>query len=187
MLVSDQQILRNVRVQVYRKGIMQRPMGSTIERDDDVFEKEYQNIVYGQTHRYEMSRESSDERRFECFECTNTMKDGIGNVTAIDDKRGTCSVKAVLRGQEREFVNVRILDTQISKVHERVMVTEHIRIDGQIELVATKRRILKGDFNFFKFGWSDGQRRRTVKVDIYTGESKTLIEGPAPEGILING
>ncbi|MCK5610104.1 hypothetical protein KAR91_49985 [Candidatus Pacearchaeota archaeon] len=146
-------------------------MGQTIGEVETVFKKKFTPIVNKINQEYEIKRNSDDEIPFESWTCTNTMKDGIGNVTTLDLDRGFCSVKAVLRGVEREFHNVVIWDNRIQSVYDRVMVTEHLRIDGKPELVATKERILKQDFNYFNFGWESVNCRRVITVDIYTGDS----------------
>lgn len=164
---------------------MEKP--TVVGSEGDLYEVEYRPILGGELHRYKIRRQHDGEERFDCWEATTQMTDGIGNVTAIDQERGVCSVEAVMRGSQCKLDNVRILDARISRVHERVMVSEHVRLDGAMELVATKERILQGNRNFFKFGWMDGQRRRTVKVDIFTGEFREMEEGPIPREVKRNG
>lgn len=151
-------------------SIKEQVMGVTIGDQEQYFVKKFTPIVTKEERRYRIERRSQDEIPFESFTCTHTMADGIGNVTELDADQGLCSVRAVLRGVERELQNVRVWDDRIVKVGERVMVTEHLNVSGQIELVATKERILKQDFNFFNFGWETPQGRRVLTVDIYTGE-----------------
>lgn len=151
--------------------IKDKLMGQTVGEVEDVFKKKFTPIVNKIDQEYEIKRENDNEIPFESWTCTNSMKDGIGNVTALDLDRGLCSVKAVLRGIEREFHNIVIWDNRIQKIHDRVMITEHLRIDGKPELVATKERILRQDFNYFNFGWESASCRRVVTVDIYTGDS----------------
>ncbi len=155
-------------------SIKNQIMGKTIGEINDVYRKKFTPVVLKTDMEYEIQRISEDEIAFESFTCTNTMKDGIGNITAINLSDGVCSVKCVLRGVERKIDNVAIWDDRIKNIHDRVMITEHIGINGRLKLVATKERILKQDFNFFNFGWESNNSRRLISVDIYTGDSVLL-------------
>ena len=106
------------------------------------------------------------------FTATNTMKDFIGNITEINGKY--CSVKGVYEGIMREVKKIQIEDESFKTIGERVMVTEHINTCGSFELLATKRRILMGDFNFINIGWKTGEKTKYLRVDVYTGNHKVI-------------
>jgi len=106
------------------------------------------------------------------YTATTNMKDFIGNITNISGNK--CSVKGVFYGTIKEMHNVIIHSPKINKVGERVMVSEHITVDGRLELIATKERILKNDVNFINIGWSNQIECRYLRIDIYTGDCREL-------------
>lgn len=110
------------------------------------------------------------------FTATTLMKDFIGNVVDLYGDR--CSVQGVIYGKDRKIPNVRILDPRINRKGQRVMITEHVRVDGKFELVATKERILEGDINFLNVGWTTDKESRYLRIDVYTGESRNILGAP---------
>jgi hypothetical protein len=108
------------------------------------------------------------------FTATSTMKDFIGNIVSIKDKK--CIVKGIYEGKMREVKNIEIVEENIKNIGERVMVTEHINTCGTFELLASKKRILMGDINFINFGWKTGNKTQYIRVDVYTGNHKLIEE-----------
>lgn len=120
------------------------------------------------------------------FTATTDMKDCIGNITDIKNK--LCAAKAVYRGAEIILHGIRVLDDTIKSVGERVMITEHLNVEGKLELIATKKRMLQddsSDLNFVNFGYSNEKESHYMRVDIYTGETN-MITGP-PNRIRFEG
>ena len=108
------------------------------------------------------------------------MKDCIGNVISFQAD-GTCTADIVYRGSQVQIHGIVIKDESIILAGQRVMVTEHVNVDGHLELIATKQRVLmdgKSDFNFVNFGWSNDTVCKFKRVDIYTGEVVELESGP---------
>lgn len=133
----------------------------------------------GERCRRLLMRASPGEWPFHSFTATTDMRDFIANVVAYGN--GSCSVKGVYRGKMTQLRNVHPC-TPV-KVGERVMVTEHVGIDGRFGFIATKGRILVGDLNFVNVGWSDERGSRQLSVDIYTGEARESKGGPVPPSI----
>ena len=102
------------------------------------------------------------------YTATNRMTDFIGNVTHIKD--GMCDVRGVYLSTMQCIKNIKIVDKLISKIGHRVMVTEHIDIEGKLELIATKKRILYGDLNFINIG----SPNKYIMIDVYTGKFKLI-------------
>jgi len=131
-------------------------------------------LVGGQDVDANISRLSSDEWPVQFFTSTTDMRDWIGNVTKIED--GKCSVEGVYRRRWTKMRNIRVCDAAIVKEGDRVMITEHMNIDGKMGFIATKRRVLvenKGSaINYANVGWSDDKRCRYLRFDVYTGEYK---------------
>lgn len=110
------------------------------------------------------------------FTATTDLKDFIGNVVKINSNN-TCSVKGVYRGKMLTLKNIRIGESGIIK-DKRVMVSEHLNVDGKMELIATLKRILLGGMNFINIGWSNKTESHITRIDIYTGETKLIYGGP---------
>jgi len=127
-----------------------------------------------------IDRRHTNEWPVQFFTSTTNMKDWIGNVTQIAD--GLCSVKGVYRGGIVEMHNIRVCDSAISKHGDRVMVTEHMDVDGKMGFIATKRRVLvtnRGSaVNYACVGWSNDKRCRYLRFDVYTGEHKIFEQEP---------
>ena len=102
---------------------------------------------------------------------TTDMRDFIGNVVDRSDKRVT--VKGIYRGTLQEVRNIKPLECNLNR---RVMVTEHLDINGKFGLVATNKPILFRGVNFVNFGWKHKEtgKRRFIRIDIYTGNSCLL-------------
>lgn len=127
----------------------------------------------------QIEKKSDAEWPVQFYTSSTDVKDWVGNVTKIEG--GKCSVRGVYRGSMCELTNIRICDDSI-KNGARVMVTEHLGIDGKMGFIATKRRVLLGGsgsaLNFVNIGWSDEKKCRYVRFDVYTGESTVLECGP---------
>jgi len=108
------------------------------------------------------------------YTATTQMKDFIGNIITTDN--GICSIKGVYQGREQVVRNVKLLYNN-AKNGDRVMVTEHLNLEGKFEFLATKHRILQGDLNFINCGWKDGNKVHYYRIDIYTGDYKLLVSG----------
>ncbi len=108
------------------------------------------------------------------YTATTPMRDFIANITTINKDK--CSVKGVYNGMMQELKKVKLCVSG-AKVGDRVMVTEHIAIDGNFELLATKKRILQGDLNFINCGWKSGGKLKYYRFDIYTGQSIYIVTG----------
>jgi hypothetical protein len=126
---------------------------------------------------YTLKRASEHARPWHSYTATTDMRDWIGNITKIFDVNGVpfCSVKGYYRNRKSEFTNIRIVDGAIKKIGERVMVTEHLSVDGKLELIASKRRLLSvkdSNLNFINIGWIENSCFRHLRVDPYTGDSK---------------
>ena len=145
-------------------------MGVTIGEPTKYYKKKFVPIMKEEEQTYEIEKQNKYEIPFQSYTVTQPMSDGIGNVIDINIENNTCSVKCVWRGNECVLNNVIIWDNNIKSKHDRVMVTEHLNIDGHMELVATKKRILMQGFNYFNFGWESKTSRRIIVVDVYTGE-----------------
>lgn len=126
-------------------------------------------IIPGQK-RHVLRRLSSEEWPFHYFTATTDMKDFIGNVRATNGS--VCSVEGVYRGKMQTLRNIKIYSD--FKINERVMVTEHVDINGRFGFIATKKRVLFGDLNFINIGWSNEEGSRRLVIDIYTGEAKEM-------------
>ena len=111
------------------------------------------------------------------YTATTDIKDFIGNVIKVEEDN--VQVKCLYRGSDCELQKVRPLEKL--KEGQRVMITEHLNVNGELELVATTKRILPGnsrnDLNFVNFGWSDDKGSKYIRIDVYTGETLE-INGP---------
>lgn len=136
-------------------------------------------LMNGDILRYTVKQDKESEWPVKFFTATTDMRDFIANTTGMSRDGFYCKVKGVYRGETREVNNVLVKDNGIRKhPGDRVMVTEHVNPSGKMEFIATKKRILKGDLNFISFGWSDENRCRFLRVDVYTGDSAYLIGRP---------
>jgi len=138
--------------------------------DNDKIKLKFKSILGGEIE-YEYSKSVDAAWPVQFFTATSDMRDCIGNVTQMGT--GTCTVKALYRGKTTELRNVRILDNEIKNNGDRVMVTEHLTVGGRMELVATKKPLLKAkhkDLNFINIGWSNKRECSFMRIDVYTGE-----------------
>ena len=144
-------------------------------REGDLIGIELSPAAGGSPVRVMIGKEGLGEWPVQFCTATTDMKDFIGNVSSIGG--GKCSVRGVYRGRDREVRGVTVASPDVKKVGDRVMVTEHVGVDGKFGFLATKRRILKGDLNFACVGWSNEERCRYVRVDVYTG-NHVEVSGP---------
>lgn len=134
------------------------------------------SIVDDKEHRYYLRRRDEKEWAVKFFTATTDMRDCIGNITEICGEN--CRAKAIYRGKEVELSNILIKNPTIKNIGERIMITEHLNVNGTMELIATKKRILNGDLNFINIGWSDIIGSRYLRIDVYTGNSIALAGEP---------
>jgi hypothetical protein len=132
-------------------------------------------VVVGEVRRT-IPREKPGQWPIRHFTSTTDMRDFIADVVSIEGS--TCIVDGVYRRRMVRMRNVRVCSPEIRKPGDRVMVTEHVGIDGRFGFMATKKRVLAGDLNFINVGWSDEEESKYLVVDIYTGEAKTVVGRP---------
>lgn len=127
---------------------------------------------------YIVERPCAEAQPYHCFTATTDMRDWIGNVTKLwteDDGRTFCSVKGVYRGKQGEYTKIRVIDSAIQKVGQRVMVTEHLDVSGKLEFIASTKRLIsvtESEMNFINIGWIVEGQFHHMRVDPYTGEAK---------------
>ncbi len=109
------------------------------------------------------------------FTATTQMKDFIGRIKSFNYNNKICNVFGFYMGREQNINGVKLFNIKDFIVGERVMVTEHININGNLELIATKNRILEGDINFINIGWiKNGKIISQTIIDAYTGDFKEI-------------
>ena len=118
---------------------------------------------------YEIAQEQVSEEPFSSTTCTSNMHEFIGNVVSIGRER--CVVRGVYYGKMCEVPNVKIIDKKVNRIGQRVMGTEHLAVNGNLEIVASTKPILQNNINFINFGWKTKDYFRQLRIDIYTGES----------------
>lgn len=123
-----------------------------------------------------MNKQDSAEYPVDFYTCCNPLDDYIGNIVSLG-LDNTCSVHGYIKGAMRLVNNVTVADPKILKVGQRVMVTEHLNISGQIDLLATTFKILESNVSYFNFGWSNTERSRFYRIDVHTGHH-VEIKGP---------
>jgi hypothetical protein len=148
----------------------------TINYSDDSIIVRLDAILAG-TILHKLEKKPNEEWPVKFYTATHQMNDFIGNIVESDEN--SCSVRGVYNGYMQVVRNVKIgIDCHMAKKGERVMVTEHLNVDGKLEFLATKSRILIGDLNFINIGWSNGNKCRFQRIDVYTGESKIIVGPP---------
>lgn len=140
-----------------------------IGKENDSVVLYFTPILASQEQKYIIKQDWPDEWAVKFFTATTDMRDFIGNVTEIVGNK--CSVRGIYRGSNRVINNIIIIDNQIKKVGDRVIVSEHVNIKGNLEFIATKKRILQKDINFINIGWSNTIESRYLRIDVYTGQS----------------
>ena len=137
-------------------------------------------LISGKKEKFYIPRAGHDEWPVKFWTCTTDIRDFIANTTQMHDTK--CSVKGVYRGYQSDLHNVRICDKVIKNINERVMVMEHLDVNGNMELIATKKRVLldgeQSGINFLNVGWSNEVECKYLRIDIYTGECKEIVTGP---------
>jgi hypothetical protein len=145
---------------------------------DVCLEVEFTPLLNSKKHKYKIYQFDIKEWKVQCLTATTDMRDFIGNITFIDGCY--CTAKGVYRGKMTEVRNVRVLDPKF-RVGQRVMVSEHLNINGEMDFLASTKRVLKDNINFINFGWSNEGHSRCCRVDIYTGEHKEVYGPMIPE------
>lgn len=120
---------------------------------------------------YKIEKKDDNEDYFSSTTCTTNMREFIGNVVFIDGEK--CSVKGVYNGVMQEVKNIHIIDKKVNQIGQRVMVSEHLTVNGRMELVATSKPMLENGINFVNIGWKNKELRQ-IRIDIYTGESREM-------------
>lgn len=130
----------------------------------------------GESSRYVINRIKEDEWPFRSYTATSDMQYFYGTITSLSYPY--CNV----RGQKQEAVNAIIKDSGRYSIGDEVSVFEHMNIDGEMDVLATKwydcNEITK---SFVNIGWSSSRLSRFLRIDIYTGESKLLQDSPVPD------
>jgi hypothetical protein len=130
---------------------------------------ELQPLVGGNTVKCMISKKSPGAWPVQFATHTADMQDFIADVTELYGDK--CSVEGVYRKMMRQMRNIRVCSPEIKKKKDRVMVTEHVNIEGKFDYIATKQRVLH-DVGFVNIGWSDENGCEYIVIDTYTGESK---------------
>jgi len=123
-------------------------------------------------------REKIDENeKFKLMKTATTpmrINAHIGNVCKIDN--GFCNVDVSVDKKLIKIKNVRILDKDL-KVFQRVILSEHVNVDGQIEWIATRRPLQTGDLNFLVMCKTKNNKIISKKrIDVVTGEIKSEMQ-----------
>ena len=99
---------------------------------------------------------------------TTGMIEAIGNM----DKDGTAVGYAF---HEPRHVFEAVNNPFDLKPGERVYITEHLKLDGNVEYMVTKHKISKGQNNFLSIGYiKDGEKVTKLMIDVITGEHKWI-------------
>jgi len=110
----------------------------------------------------------SGKRPFISHTATMGMVEAIGNI-----KNSNIATAYYLGNPKYEF---KVNNIYGYKKGERVIVSEHIRLDGKIEYLVSKNRLLQGNLNFVNIGHYNEKNDGIIKmiVDVITGEHKVL-------------
>ena len=145
-----------------------------LKKEEGIFKIKLNNFN-NKEFEHQILRKHKDQWPITFDTATFPMNDFIGNVTKINNN--ICSVRGHYMGKMREIDNVKIIDPAVIREGQRIMISEHVNINGQMELVATTKRIIEGKFanvNFTNVGWSDDKSSEYIRVDIHTGECKAI-------------
>lgn len=136
-------------------------------KDNKVF-IEIKDIIFNLDRKYSLSKISENSMPIKFFTATNLMRDAIGNILNIDGN--FCRAKGFIWGY-KELGGIKIIDKSINSIGQRIMISEHIDVNGHFELVATTKKILTiGNINFINIGWKDKDIIKYLRIDPYTGE-----------------
>ena len=94
-----------------------------------------------------------------------------GNISTIEGDRARVVVK--MGEKTLDIGNVRILDEDVKPL-DRVIISEHVTLNGSMEWVATKKPLKTGDLNFLTIALEDpvtGELKYKKRIDVVTGES----------------
>ena len=134
-------------------------MDFTIDMQSDKIILALKTLIKNETQTIILDRPISKPQSWPVhfWTATTDIKDFIGNIkTILPD--GKCDVDCLYRGEQICLQNVVIKDKSIKRIGQRVMLTEHININGEFEIIATIKRIIsleKSGLNFINIGWSD--------------------------------
>ena len=129
---------------------------------------------------YYFDRKDDKERSVKFYTATTDMKDWIGKIRKITNNNKV-SVEGIYRGKNQTLNNIILVGLKNPRIGERVMVTEHIDVSGQFNMLATKKRIQdlrKPELNFINIGWSTDKQCRYLRIDPYIGNTKECIGQP---------
>lgn len=97
------------------------------------------------------------------FTATTDMQRVMGKVLAVSDN--ACFVDTVWNNRRANLQCRRLGQLSIGTV---VWVSEHLTLDGDMEIVCSKTMPNTGDINFLNLSWDSSK----LKIDVLTGETK---------------
>lgn len=100
------------------------------------------------------------------FTATTDMQRSMGKV--VSSVEGMCCVDTVWDGQRVMIDNIR--GFQGVGIADAVVVMEHLRLDGTMELICCKAAPDTGDINFLNLSWDKSK----VRIDLVTGEAQNV-------------
>jgi len=99
------------------------------------------------------------------FTATTDMQLAMGKVISIDNSKAVL-VDTVWGGSRQVVACVPVGTISLG---EMVWATEHLSLDGNMEILASKRKSSFGDINFINLSWQDSK----VRIDVLTGETRS--------------
>jgi hypothetical protein len=151
-------------------------IGLQVNIRDNFIVINYKPII-GITKEYKIEKLRDNMQFFHSGTATLDMRDFIGNISKNNDDQ-IYEINGVYRGIFRKGLKARSLENRKLIISERVMITEHLNVNGQFELVISKKRILDGNLNFINIGWSDEKECDYLRIDYYTGEARVIKGDP---------
>jgi len=130
--------------------------------------KDFYDTLYGKQHNFDVKLPYAKTQPLICYTATTGMVETIGNI--VDKNNAVGYLPTV----SKKF-KFKIFNPFEYKKGERVYITEHIRLDGKVEYIATKHKIAQGENNFLNIGFIEKNRNNIkIQVDIITGEHKWI-------------
>lgn len=131
-----------------------------------IHEFTYIPILIGAKKRYILELEDLHKTPVIFKTMTTDMKSIFGEIKSIyNNGKGIFAYVDIRQGT----VEARVVGP-VSPSHP-CWVTEHLTLDGHMELVVSSKQILQGNINFINFGIP---MHKYIKIDIYTGESRLI-------------
>lgn len=97
------------------------------------------------------------------FTATTDMQRVMGKVLAVSEK--ACFVDTVWNNRRKNLQCRRLGDLSIGTA---AWVSEHLTLDGDMEIVCSKTMPETGDINFINLSWDSSK----LKIDVLTGDTK---------------